>query len=61
MVHDPANVAAASASDTKLRGLLWAMSLFTMIMTVPQVLGIWVGHKGDPAGIESGMTVWLNR
>ena len=37
MVHDPANVLAAqSHSDTKLRGLLGGMSVFTMIMTVPQ-------------------------
>ena len=37
MVHYPANAAAASPSDTKLRGLLGGMSVFTMIMTVPQV------------------------
>jgi hypothetical protein len=35
MVHDPANVLAAqSPLDTKLRGLLGGMSVFTMIMTV---------------------------
>ena len=34
MIHDPANAAAAaSPSDTKLRGLLGSMSVFTMIMT----------------------------
>jgi hypothetical protein len=33
-------LAAASRSDTKLRGLLGGMSVFTMIMTVPQ------GHMG---------------
>ena len=53
MVHDPANAAAASASDTKLRGLLWAMSLFTMIMTIPQVLAIWVGHQAAGVSILS--------
>jgi hypothetical protein len=39
MIHDPANaLAAISRSDAKLRGLLGGMSVFTMIMTVPQVL-----------------------
>ena len=42
MIHDPANAAAAaSPSDTKLRGLLGSMSVFTTIMTVPQVLAIY--------------------
>ncbi len=51
MIHHPANAqAAASPSDRKLRGLLWGMSVFTMIMTVPQVLAIWVGHQA--AGVS---------
>jgi len=46
MIHDPANaLAAAAPSDTKLRGLLGGMSVFTMIMTVPQVWAIWVGDE----------------
>ncbi len=51
MMHDQANaLAAASPSDAKLRGLLGGMSVFTMIMTVPQVLAIWVGHQA--AGVS---------
>ena len=54
MVHDPANAAAAASSvDTRLRGLLWGMSVFTMIMTVPQVLAIWVGHQAAGVSILS--------
>jgi uncharacterized protein with PQ loop repeat len=54
MIHNPPNaVAAASLSDTKLRGLLGAMSIFTMIMTVPQVLSIWVGHQAAGVSILS--------
>jgi uncharacterized protein with PQ loop repeat len=54
MIHDPAiAVAAASHSDTKLRGLLGSMSVFTMIMTVPQVLTIWVGHQAAGVSILS--------
>jgi hypothetical protein len=42
MIHDPANAAAAAPpSDTRLRGLLGSMSVFMMIMTVPQVLAIY--------------------
>src|SRR5262249_52920768 len=41
MIHDPANAAlTASRTDTKLRGLLGGMSVFTMIMTIPQVWAI---------------------
>ena len=37
MIHNPGNVVAAAPSDSKLRGLSGGMSVFTMIMTVPQV------------------------
>ena len=54
MVHDPANaLAAASHSNTRLRRLLGVMSAFTMIMTVPQVLAIWVGHQAAGVSILS--------
>ena len=54
MVHDPANAAAhASHSDTRLRRLLSGMSIFTMLMTIPQVLAIWVGHQAGGVSILS--------
>ena len=53
MVHNPPNAAAATHTDTKLRGLLGGMSVFTMIMTVPQVLAIWVGHQAAGVSILS--------
>jgi len=54
MIHDPANAAAhASSSDTGLRRLLGGMSVFTMVMTVPQVLAIWVGHQAAGVSILS--------
>ena len=52
MIHDPAN-AAAFPSDAKLRDLLGVMSVFTMIMTVPQVLSIWVGQQAAGVSILS--------
>jgi uncharacterized protein with PQ loop repeat len=43
-----------AAEDTHvgdtLRKLLGGMSVFTMLMTIPQVLTIWVGHQA--AGIS---------
>src|SRR5262249_21340978 len=54
MVHDPANVLAAqSPSDIKLRGLGGGMPVCTMVMTGPQVLGIWVGHQAAGVSILS--------
>jgi|ERR1041385_4144940 uncharacterized protein with PQ loop repeat len=54
MVHDPANAAARTAgADSGLRRLLGGMSMFTLAMTVPQVLTIWVGHQAGGVSILS--------
>ena len=51
---DPASAAAhGSHSQTKLRSLLGGMSIFTMVMTIPQVLAIWVGHQAAGVSILS--------
>jgi hypothetical protein len=52
MIHDPAN-AAASTFDTKLRGLMGGMSIFTMVMTIPQVWTIWIGQQASGVSILS--------
>ena len=39
-----------SGSDAGLRRLLGGMSIFTMLMTIPQVLTIWVGRQA--AGVS---------
>ncbi len=44
--------AANSHPETALRRLLGGMSIFTLLMTVPQVLTIWVGHQA------AGVSVW---
>ena len=36
--------------DTRLRRVLGAMSIFTLLMTIPQVLTIWIGHQA--AGVS---------
>lgn len=37
-------------TERGMRGLLGSMSVFTIIMTIPQVLTIWVGHRA--AGVS---------
>jgi uncharacterized protein with PQ loop repeat len=39
-----------STSGAKLRRVLGGMSIFTLMMTIPQVLTIWVGHQA--AGVS---------
>jgi len=51
MAPNPATAGSDDAqSKTLMSRLLGAMSVFTMLMTVPQVLTIWVGHQA--AGIS---------
>ncbi|MBE7416830.1 MAG: hypothetical protein HS128_03605 [Ideonella sp.] len=49
------NSAAASSlvSEATLRRLLGGMSLFTLLMTVPQILTIWVGHQAAGVSVLS--------
>ena len=53
MAPDPTPPAGVDArSETVLRRLLGGMSIFTLLMTVPQVLTIWVGQQA------AGVSVW---
>lgn len=54
-MHPNPTIAAVhiSASDAALRRLLGGMSIFTMLMTIPQVLAIWVGHQAAGVSILS--------
>lgn len=42
-----------SHSETFLRRLLGGTSIFSMLMTIPQVLTIWVGHQAAGVSILS--------
>lgn len=54
MAPDPATPAGvASRSETAFSRLLGGMSVFTMLMTVPQVLTIWVGHQAAGVSVVS--------
>ena len=43
----------SSQPDTLLRRLLGGMSIFTLLMTVPQILTIWVGHQAAGVSVLS--------
>jgi uncharacterized protein with PQ loop repeat len=49
----PHAAGAGSESETLLRRLLGGMSIFTMLMTVPQVWTIWVGHEAAGVSVIS--------
>jgi uncharacterized protein with PQ loop repeat len=54
MAPDPTTPAAvASRSETLFSRALGAMSVFTMLMTVPQVLTIWIGHQAAGVSVVS--------
>jgi uncharacterized protein with PQ loop repeat len=45
-----------SGSDGGLRRLLGVMSIFTMFMTIPQVLTIWIGQQAAGVSLLSWST-----
>ena len=54
MAPDPTPPAAVCApSDVLLRRLLGGMSVFTLLMTLPQVLTIWVGQQAAGVSVLS--------
>ena len=53
MAPDPQSPERDDQSKTVLSRLLGGMSVFTMLMTVPQVLTIWVGHKAAGVSVVS--------
>ena len=52
--------AVESSSDTLLRRVLGMMSAFTMLMTVPQVYTIWVGHEAAGVSVLSWSAYFLS-
>src|SRR6185436_5370003 len=54
MAPDPTTPAGAGArSETRFKRVLGGMSVFTMLMTVPQVWNIWVGHQAAGVSVVS--------
>jgi uncharacterized protein with PQ loop repeat len=42
-----------SRSETALSRVLGGMSIFTLLMTVPQVVTIWIGHEAAGVSVVS--------
>ena len=54
MPIDPTTPAAsATQQESTLRRLLGGMSVFTLLMTIPQVLTIWLGHEAAGVSVAS--------
>lgn len=50
MQPNPTPTPPSSVSERAMSRLLGSMSVFTMLMTIPQVLNIWIGHQA--AGVS---------
>lgn len=61
MITDPATQPSTSTnSDTLLRRFMGGMSIFTLLMTIPQVLTIWVSHQAAGVSILSWSAYFLS-
>ena len=61
MAPDPLGPGSAAArSESTFRILLASMSVFTMLMTVPQVWVIWVGHQAAGVSVISWGAYFLS-
>jgi uncharacterized protein with PQ loop repeat len=53
MAPDPKPRAGNASGGSSLDRVLGFMSIFTMLMTIPQVLTIWVGHQAAGVSVVS--------
>jgi uncharacterized protein with PQ loop repeat len=53
MAPDPNPRADSTRSESHFNRALGFMSIFTMLMTIPQVLTIWVGHQAAGVSVLS--------
>ena len=51
--HQMQRVADAPRSETLMNRLLGVMSIFTMVMTIPQIVTIWIGHQAAGVSVLS--------
>jgi uncharacterized protein with PQ loop repeat len=47
----PTQSARTVRDDKPLKLLIWGLSIFTMVMTIPQILTIWLDHRA--AGVSA--------
>jgi uncharacterized protein with PQ loop repeat len=58
--NPPVSNSRSLSSHPGLRRLLGGMSVFTMLMTIPQVLTIWVGHNAGGVSIFTWGTYFIS-
>lgn len=51
--HQIPRVAGVPRSGTLMNRLLGVMSIFTMVMTIPQIVTIWIGHQAAGVSVLS--------
>ena len=47
-------------SDKAMKRLLGALSIFTLVMTVPQILAIWVSREAAGVSLLSWSAYWIS-
>jgi hypothetical protein len=47
-------------SEKAMKRLLGALSVFTLVMTVPQILAIWVGRQAAGVSLLSWSAYWIS-
>ena len=47
-------------SDKAMKQLLGALSVFTLVMTVPQILAIWVSRQAAGVSLLSWSAYWIS-
>jgi uncharacterized protein with PQ loop repeat len=58
--HPAASANAAFPSENLMKRLLGAMSVFTLVMTVPQILTIWLGRQAAGVSLLSWSAYWVS-
>jgi uncharacterized protein with PQ loop repeat len=48
------------SSEKPMKRLLGALSVFTLVMTVPQILAIWVGRQAAGVSLLSWGAYWIS-
>jgi uncharacterized protein with PQ loop repeat len=47
-------------SEKAMKRLLGALSVFTLVMTIPQILAIWVGRQAAGVSLLSWGAYWIS-
>ena len=56
----PATLVQAWPSDKLMKRLLGGMSIFTLLMTVPQIYTIWANHQAAGVSLLSWGAYWIS-